>query len=173
MAILHPELLVLLDAKGIEGHYEALFEGRPEVLARRLKDSAIDAVDQAIATLAALPAGLRRPSVVFLCVTYKQINLGTGNKLRSLIGADEDMSPRWSDPALTPERMFFVSIQELEVLAGAVRQGQDLAQILNQVLDDNRDAHRANFQLLQHLARYGSVPFPAANVAAFREVGGW
>lgn len=65
-ALVSDDALVLIDAKGIEGHYDELYHNLPAELAARLRTSLLRAVDQAISTVNRLPPDLQRPEVYFL-----------------------------------------------------------------------------------------------------------
>jgi hypothetical protein len=172
-SLLDDDILVLIDSKGIEGHYDELYHNLPEVLTDKLRTTALHATDQAVETLQRLPADLTRPLTVFLCVTYKQFNIGDGDALRALTeGTDEWNSVRWQHPDLPPAHMFTISIQELELLGGAVRRGHKLADIFKRILQDNQAAETSKLLFLQHMARFGSVDIPAFARAAVAELCG-
>lgn len=77
--------LVLLDAKGIEGHYEELYHNLPAVLAERMKLSLLRAVDHAVNSASRLPEDPRRNETYFVCVTFKQLLVTDGVALRELV----------------------------------------------------------------------------------------
>lgn len=132
--------LVLLDAKGIEGHYEELYHNLPAVLAERMKLSLLRAVDQAVNSASRLPEDLRRNETYFVCVTFKQLLVTDGVALRELVAgtADGTGHARWDSLRLAPEQMLFVSIFELEQLVSlAVARGVSLGQILREITTAN------------------------------------
>ena len=62
----------------------------------KVRTTAIHAVQQAIETVTRLPEGLKRPLTVFVCVTYKQLNIGDEDALRDLThGTEEWSNARW------------------------------------------------------------------------------
>ncbi len=162
------EILLLVDSKGIEGHYDELYHNLSEVLTQKLRTTALHAADQAIDTVRRLPDSLRRPLVIFLCVTYKQLNIGDGDALRDLtFGTDEWNSHRWLDESLPPSQMFTISINEFELLCGTIRSGIPIEKIFEQILSDNSAPETSKFLFEQHMAKYGSVDIPeCARVAA-------
>lgn len=172
-ALVDDDILVLIDSKGIEGHYDELYHSLPEVLTAKLKTTALHATDQAVATYRRLPDGLQRPMTVFLCVTYKQLNIGDGDALRALtIGTSDWDAARWHEAGLPPAQMFTISVQELELLAGVIRAGRRPSEIFRQVLADNAAPETSKLLFLQHLARYGQVDIPGfARLAADRLCG--
>lgn len=160
-ALMDDDILILVDSKGIEGHYNERYHSLPEVLTSKLKTSALHAVDQGIETYRRLPRELRRPMTVFLCVTYKQLNIGDGDALRALTMETPDWDDaRWHEEGLPPSRMFTISAQELELLAGVVRTGERASDIFRQIIADNDSPETSKLLFLQHLARYGQVDIP-------------
>lgn len=160
-ALVDDDILVLVDSKGIEGHYNELYHSLPEVLTSKLKTTALHAAHQGIETYRRLPGELRRPMTVFLCVTYKQLNIGDGDALRALtVGTPDWDDVRWHEDGLPPSQMFTISAQELELLIGVVHAGRRLSEIFRQILADNASPETSKLLFLQHLARYGQVDIP-------------
>jgi hypothetical protein len=168
-AVVSDETLVLIDAKGIEGHYDELYHNLPEELAARLRTSLLRAVDQAIATVARLPADLQRNQIYFLCVTFKQVVVTDGVALRELTsGTAEWAHPRWDSDILTPTRMLFPSAFEFEsmvALSNAVR--VPLSQILREIAAANSNPETRKMLLEQHvMARRAPLAAPTATQSA-------
>lgn len=172
-ALVDEEILMLFDSKGIEGHYDELYHSLPEVLTSKLKTTALHAADQAIDTYRRLPDELRRPKTVFMCVTYKQLNIGDGDALRALTVETPDWdNARWHEAGLPPAQMFTISIQELELLAGIIRAGRRPSEIFGKIIADNASPETSKLLFLQHLAQYGQVDIPQfARLAANRLCG--
>lgn len=159
------DTLVLIDAKGIEGHYDELYHNLPAELAARLRTSLLRAVDQAISTIDRLPGDLHRPEVYFLCVTFKQVVVTDGIALRELAaGTDQWTHERWNSQLLPPARMFFPSIYEFESLVAlASARGMPLSQLIRGFASDNSDNRTRKMFLEQHVtARH--VPLNAPTV---------
>lgn len=160
-ALVDDDILVLVDSKGIQGYYDELYHSLPEVLTSKLKATALRAADQGVETYRRLPGELRRSMTVFLCVTYKQLNIGDGDALRALtVGTPDWDDVRWHENGLPPSQMFTISVQELELLAGIVHAGNGLPEIFRQILADNASPETSKLLFLQHLARYGQVDIP-------------
>lgn len=172
-ALVSDEILLLVDSKGIEGHYDELYHNLSEVLTQKLRTTALRAADQAVDTVRRLPDHLRRPLIVFVCVTYKQLNIGDGDALRDLtFGTEEWNAPRWQEESLPPSHMFTISISELELLCGAIRAGVRIENIFRQILADNASPETSKLLFEQHMAKYGSVDIPGcARDAAYRLCG--
>ena len=172
-ALVDDDVLILVDSKGIEGHYDELYHSLPEILTEKLKTTALHAADQAIETYRTLPGELRRPSTIFLCVTYKQLNIGDGDALRALtVDTEEWGSDRWQEEGLPPAQMFTISIHELELLAGVVRAGERLSNIFRRILEDNSAPETSKLLFQQHLAKYGPVHIPNFSRLAARDLCG-
>lgn len=152
-AVASDDALVLIDAKGIEGHYDELYHNLPEELAARLRTSLLRAVDQAIATVARLPADLRRNEIYFLCVTFKQVVVTDGLALRELtVGTTEWAHPRWDSNVLTPARMLFPSAFEFEsIVALAKTQQVPISQVVCDIVADNDNPGARKLLLEQHV----------------------
>lgn len=152
-AIVSEEALVLVDAKGIEGHYDELYHNLPEELAARLRTSLLRAVDQAIATVDRLPADLQRNDVYFLCVTFKQVVVTDGVALRELTaGTAEWAHTRWESNVLTPARMLFPSAFELESIVALANALQvPISQVVRHIVADNGNPETRKMLLEQHV----------------------
>ncbi len=160
-AVLSSGVLLLVDSKGIEGHYDELYHNLSEVLTQKLRTTALHATDQAVDTVRRLPDALRRPLIIFICVTYKQLNIGDGDALRDLtFGTKEWDSSRWQEENLPPAHMFTISIGELESLCGVINSGVSIEDIFQQILVDDASAETSKLLFEQHMAKYGSVDIP-------------
>ncbi|AUI07704.1 MULTISPECIES: GapS1 family protein [Stenotrophomonas] len=163
-AVVSEEALVLIDAKGIEGHYDELYHNLPEELAARLRTSLLRAVDQAIATVDRLPADLQRNEVYFLCVTFKQVVVTDGVALRELTaGTTAWEHPRWESHVLTPARMLFPSAFELESIVALANTLQvPISQVVRDIVADNGNTETRKFLLEQHvMTRRAPLDAPA------------
>lgn len=173
-AVVSDDVLLLVDSKGIEGHYDELYHNLSEVLTQKLRSTALHATDQAVDTVRRLPHTLDRPLIVFVCVTYKQLNIGDGDALRELtFGTEEWNSPRWREEKLPPPHMFTISISELEWLCGVIRTGIPIADIFRKILADNASPETSKLLFEQHMGPHGSVDIPeCAQEAACRLLDG-
>ena len=163
-AVVSDEALVLIDAKGIEGHYDELYHNLPEELATRLRTSLLRAVDQAIATVNRLPADLQRNEVYFLCTTFKQVVVTDGAALRELTSGTADWAhPRWESNVLTPARMLFPSAFEFESIVALANALQlPISQVVRDIVADNGDPETRKMLLEQHvMARRAPLGAPS------------
>lgn len=172
-AMVDDDLLLLIDTKGIEGHYDELYHNLPEILTAKLRTTALHAIDQAVDTVRRLPDHMRRPLTIFLCVTYKHLNIGDGSALRDLtVGTPEWDAPRWHDASLPPSHMFTVSISELERLCGVVRAGLPAVEVLGKILSDNGAPDTRKLLFEQHLMHLGPVDIPQCSWEAAHKLCG-
>jgi hypothetical protein len=108
------DALILVEVKGGQGHYNAMYSADPDVVAEAMKKGEMKAVIQGVNTYQRLPAQLRRAATYVLCVTFKQHNVFRGNRLKEFTHT----WPKWAEfeSASRPawEHFFFVSIDELE-----------------------------------------------------------
>ena len=169
-AVVSEKVLLLVDSKGIEGHYDERYHNLSEVLTQKLRTTALHAADQGVDTVRRLPHCLRRPLIIFLCVTYKQLNIGDGDALRDLtFGTEEWNAPRWYEESLPPSHMFTISISEFEYLCGVIRSGVPIESIFLQIFSDNASPETSKLLFEQHMAKYGVVDIPkCAKEAAYR-----
>jgi hypothetical protein len=147
------DAIVLIDAKGIEGHYDELYHNLPTVLSARMRTSALGAVDQAVGTLNRLPHRLRGRTAFFLCVTYKQMYVGSGEALRELTVDTPDWDDaRWHTSTLPPANMFTISAGELEQMVDhAIATRTSLSVILRDIVRLNADPATRLLLLGEHL----------------------
>jgi hypothetical protein len=164
------DALVLLDAKGFDGHYDELYHNLPATLAARMRTSLLGAVDQAVQTSARLPAALQRREVYFVCVTFKQVAIGDGAALRELTaGTPEWDHGRWTSAALPPQHMFFVSIHDLENMVSlALAQRTTLSALVRGFVQTNADpATRRALPEMHMMGQERALP-PSVQAAADR-----
>lgn len=156
-ALVSDDALVLIDAKGVEGHYDELYHNMPTVLAERLKTSLLRAVSQAVGTVGRLPGDLRRADTYFVCVTFKQLVVTDGTALRDLTtGTEEWNHARWGTDVLTPGRMLFVSIYEFEsMVALATARRVPLSQVVGNIVAANSNPETRKALVEQHVIGQG------------------
>jgi hypothetical protein len=173
-AVLGERITLLIDSKGIEGHYDELYSHLPAVLTEKLKTTVLHAIDQGVETVNRLPQDLRRPTIVFLCITYKQLNIGDGNALRELtVETPEWNSPRWGNNSLPPTHMLTLSISELELLCGIVKGGSSIDDVVLEIIANNSAPDTRKFFVSQHLAKFGQVDIPDCSRNSARELCGF
>lgn len=165
-ALVSDDALVLIDAKGIEGHYDELYHNMPAVLAERLKTSLLRAVDQALNTITRLPNDLGRAEIYFICVTFKQLVVTDGTALRKLTaGTNEWNHDRWGSAALIPGRMLFVSIYEFEsMVAFATARQVPLSQVIREIVAANTNPETRKALVELHVTGEGVALFAPACV---------
>jgi hypothetical protein len=96
-------------------------------------------------------------------VTFKQVVVTDGAALRELTnGTPEWNSERWQSDVLTPARMFFPAIYELEsMVALATATRTPLSQLVREFSTDNAQPATRKLLLEQHVtARAGALDAP-------------
>lgn len=159
---------ILLDAKGIEFPEIGMITHLADIVRDRAKPSILKAIDQAYSTIAALHskgAGTVRLGVgrnYLLVVTMQDTFLGNGSDFFRMVGEDEltKIQQRYAGMAFIPaDQMYFVAIQDLEVLCSLVRQGATtLAQTLDKAREDDSAGETKKFVFLQHLLERHEEP---------------
>lgn len=167
-ALVSDDALVLIDAKGVDGHYDELYHNMPAVLAERLKTSLLRAVSQAVSTSARLPDDLRRAETYFVCVTFKQLVVTDGTALKELTaGTVEWNHDRWDLDALAPGRMLFVSIYEFEsMVALATARQVSLSHVVQEIVAANAGHETRKALVEQHVMGQGVALVAPACVQA-------
>ena len=161
--------LLLVESKGIEGHYDELYHNLPVRLAEMLKTSILDAVDQAIDTAQRLPKELVRRETYFLCVTLKQVAIGDGVELRELTSGTPDWDhPRWDSPRLPPANMLVLCAAELErMVAVAIQRQVTLANVVAEIVLANAAPETKKALVEMYVSPLGQqIPVPPCVVQA-------
>lgn len=152
---------ILLDAKGIEFPEIGMITHLGDIVRDRAKPSILKAIDQAYSTIAALhsadadtiPLGAGR-NYLFV-VTMQDTFLGNGSDFFQMVGEDEltRIQQRYAGMAFIPaDHMYFVAIQDLEVLCSLVKQGATtFSQTLNMAREDDSAGETKKFIFIQHL----------------------
>lgn len=152
---------ILLDAKGIEFPEIGMITHLADIVRDRAKSSILKAIDQAYSTVAALHSvggntvqlGVGR-NYLFV-VTMQDTFLGNGTDFFRMVGEDEltKIQQRYAGATFIPaDHMYFVAIQDLEVLCSLVKHGETtFAQTLNKARKDDSAGETKKFIFLQHL----------------------
>jgi hypothetical protein len=152
---------ILLDAKGIEFPEIGMITHLADIVRDRAKPSILKAIDQAYSTIAALHSanadtlalGVGR-NYLFV-VTMQDTFLGNGSDFFRMVGEDEltRIQQRYAGLDLIPaNHMYFVAVQDLEVLCSLVKQGAtSFAETLNSAREDDSAGESKKFVFVQHL----------------------
>jgi len=154
---------IFVDAKAAEMSYQGKSTHLSTELARSLETSALKAIKQAHAVLATLPQSeipnlvmRQRGKNYLVTVTYSELYVGSGRTLAACIG-DEKIRTLLSEMPgklrIPLENMYFMTIQEFELLAESVRTKQiTFTKALEHAISNDADPQTAKFEFGQHLA---------------------
>lgn len=154
---------IFVDAKGAEMSYQGKSTHESGELAKWLQTSALKAIKQAHNVLAKLPApsdatgAMRRRNKNYLItVTYSELYIGNGRTLAEAVGheaIDHLMTAVPKNAGIPLENMFFMTIQEFELLAQAVSSQQiTLTKLLDHAIVDDTVSTTQKFTFEQHLS---------------------
>jgi hypothetical protein len=158
---------ILLDAKGIEFPEIGMITHLPDIVRDRAKPSILKAIDQAHSTLAAIRRGgngigLGLGRTYLLVVTMQDTFLGNGTDFFSMVRKDEleRIQARYpKDAAIPAEQMYFVAVQDIEVLSQLVKSGATtFAKALRTAQQDDAVGSTKKFIFHQHLAEHFDAP---------------
>lgn len=165
--VLDGETNFLLDAKGVEMAARGKVAHLREVVLGATKTSLVSAVRQAHevqARLAAMgdshPTLRLRERTFLLVVTYKELYIGNGVTLSDAVSRealDEILSKYAAEIRIPLERMYFLTVEELEFLIEGVKDGKfTLTQALEHAVRDDAEPLQRKFVFSLHLAVLGA-----------------
>lgn len=157
---------IFLDAKGVEMSYQGKSTHESSELARWLDTSALKAIKQAHKVMSKLQVTAdnsvllrRRATNYLITVTYSELYVGSGRTLAEAVGPDKLAPLMATSSGIDPiplENMYFMTVQEFELLCEAVRSGQaTLTQLLNHAIENDKDPRTQKFDFGLHLASAG------------------
>lgn len=157
---------IFVDAKAVEIAYQGKVTHDSDELAKWLETSALKAIEQAHSTLSLLPETISEDLVMrqrqqnyLVVVTHSELYVGNGSVLAEAVGAERvnNLIGTFSAALRIPlDNMFFVTIQEFECLAEAVRSkklGTSEALEKAKIIDATPSTRMFEFQ--QHLTMWG------------------
>lgn len=156
------DALLLIDAKGVELSAEAKTTHRPEVIKSKTKNSIVKAIEQSYSVFEHVEKlkpllELKREKVTpyVLVITYKEHYLGDGKVFALTIAPDRIAKIKQTYPNVSiPEaHMYFITIDEFDCLAEAVRQGKTtFLSFMKQVVDADSKPETKKFSFSMHLS---------------------
>ena len=156
---------VFVDCKAVDMPPLGKASSDPDLIADKVKGSAISAIEQAISLNEYLfsvedPHGsLPKPANenFVLVVSYRELYLGNGKTFYEAIAKRrlDDIFKRYDTQALVPlSNIYFISVKDFEFLVSAIRRHETtlLEFMRKMVLDDSKDVSSV-FDTSQHIAR--------------------
>jgi hypothetical protein len=160
--VVDPEINVLVDAKAGEIGLLGMTSFDTDLVADRIKSSAIKAIGQACSTATALlKAGWLNASQgplnnYLLIVTHRDLLLGTGRdlydsygkrRLDAILGGDAESAP------IPLHHIYILSIEEFDTLVACIAQGRtSFAKLLNFAAERDGKPETKRLLLAQHMS---------------------
>ena len=163
---------VFVEAKGVEMADLGKVSHSPDVVKDKIKDSLIKAIKQAYATARQAKNVCHRDDAqtapednYLIVVTFKDFYIGNGCDLHDFVAEDvikriiEDYGKEW----IPIENIYFLSIDEFEILAEAFRGWQQgLVECLKKAVEADKDPMTKKFVFQQHLeVQLKELAFPS------------
>lgn len=157
-----PDCTVFIDAKGIEMSALGRVSQTGELLLRTLKESAVKAIEQGMATINRVrglppdsPIADRGEENFVVVVTFDDLFLGSNFEFSALFGSTfvPRLEKQLGGPLPVPlEHVFFLSIDEFERLLVRVHDGgHSIGSLLRNARTNDKDGRTRKFQFQQHL----------------------
>ena len=151
---------ILIDAKGVEMSYQGRVTHSASFLKDRTKSSILNAIRQAhdvIQKLDQTPE-CRIPSQkrnYLFVVTYKEFHLGNGRSYYE-ISAQEKMDEIYREynscPVISPENMYFITIDELDYVCAMFKKGGiSISEMIDIAKEADKSPKTRKFSFIQHL----------------------
>lgn len=152
---------VLIDAKGVEMNYLGMVSHIPEVIRHKTKSSISKGIQQGYETAKLLSTRtevnghiIGKEKNYLLIVTFKDLFVGNGQDFQDHIAAESfsAMKSKYDGDNLIPaENMYFISIDDLDLLVECLRQGNTLSEILQKIVISDQNLKSKKFVFRQHL----------------------
>ena len=153
---------IFIDAKAVEMAYKGKASHSAKIIRDKVKVSVLKAIEQALEVLNQIHTkNLDHDQLVpkehnyLIVVTYKELYLGRGMSFYNNVSKDkiEQLYSNYNESGkIPPENMFFVTIQEFELLMEYVRSNKTkISECFERVKKDDADPHKSKFVFTQHL----------------------
>jgi len=152
---------ILLEAKGIEMPPIGMLTHLPDVVRDRTKTSIIKAIYQAHETWSILrkKSSVGRLTLgeglpVLLVTTFKDLYIGNGSDFMRSVASDlpNDLAARFGqDEIIPPERIYFLSVEDFDLLIEAAHKGLSVSSILLEAMKADSQSQTKRFVFRQHL----------------------
>lgn len=153
---------VFIDAKGVEMSYLGMVGHQPEVIKDKTKNSVIKGIQQGFETIRRLEdvnaidgIDIKKAENYLIVVTFKDLFVGNGTDFYEYVAKDtlKKLVSQSGGMALIPfEHMYFMSIDDFDLLAGAIASGKiGLAQTLEHAVKADTLPQTKKFTFGQHI----------------------
>ncbi len=162
---------IFIDAKGVEMAYQGKVSHSSQIVEGKSKVSILKAIEQAHDLLAQIHKDNITSDQIkptnnnyLIVVTYKEFYLGCGESFYESVGKskmDEIYAIHSSTQTIPPENMFFITIEEFELLAEHIRaEKKSVSDLLHEAVKDNRSFSTRKFVFKQNLTDWGATVRP-------------
>ena len=158
---------IFVDAKAVEMNSQGKTTHSTEILRNKTKQSILKAIKQAhdvIKKLADSSNSLIPSSQnnYLLVITFKDLYLGNGTNYYEVIAKDkiEEIYDEYkSYPCIPPENMYFITIDDLDILTDIIRQkSYTLSGIMDIAKNNDKDPATKKFDFRQHIQSLNVTP---------------
>ena len=166
--VLDGKARVFIDAKGVDVGYLGMVSDIPGVIRDRAGNSILKAIEQGYDTASRI-SGLSEVAGIpiadgenyLLVVTFKDLYLGNGTNFYQYVAKDkiEEIAAGYAGGALIPlEHMYFVSIDDLDILAQGIKDKQlSLDALLRRAVESDRNPLTMEFIFRDHIFSHCST----------------
>jgi len=153
---------IFVDAKGVEMSYLGMVGHQPEVITDKTKTSIVKGIQQGFETASRLGSIRKFSEVEFgkgnnylIVVTFKDMFVGNGLDFYEYVAKDtlnELISQYDGAPPIPFEHMYFMSIDDFDLLTGGIASGEiALAEILGHAVKSDTLWENKKFTFEQHI----------------------
>jgi|GEM_PF-1187191 len=162
---------ILIDAKAVELSYSAKASHRTEIIQGATRNSVLKAVEQAFSVINDIETQQYNHSIVaprnsyfLLIITYKELYLTGGEYFYEHIARSEcdEISKKYEYSMKLPyENIFFLTIEEHEILTAMMRNGTSISALLERAVGNQKSPETRKYEFHQHFADFVSKnPLP-------------
>jgi len=164
---------VFIDAKGVEMAYLGMVGHQPEIITDKTRTSIVKGIQQGLETASRLSSlgqldgvDLSSGKNYLLVVTYKSMYVGNGMDFYQYVAKgllDRIVTQEGYKLTIPFERMYFLSIEEFELLTGGISSGEiELSELLDHAVKSDSLPQSKKFEFSQHIFdKYHQSKVPA------------
>ncbi len=158
---------IFIDAKAVEMNSQGKTTHSSEILRNKTKNSILKAIKQSHDVIKKIKDSSEGeiescPNNYLLVVTFKDLYLGNGENYYEVVAKEkmDEIYGEYSDyPCIPPENMYFITIDDLDVLTNVLKQKKiTLTEILNITISNDKDPITKKFDFRQHLQELDITP---------------
>jgi hypothetical protein len=162
---------ILIDAKAVELSYSAKVSHRTEIIQGATRNSVLKAIEQAFSVINEIETHKYNHSVIalrnnyyLLIITYKELYLTGGEYFYDHIAKREcdEISKKYEYSMKLPyENIFFLTIEEHEIVTAMIRNGISISALLEKAVANQKKPETRKYEFHQHFPDFVSTnPLP-------------